>query len=163
MSRLDRFIERMVSQRACIDFTLAETAGLTGPVLELGLGNGRTYDHLRERVGAENVYVFERAIASHPDSTPEDHMVFLGEATDTLRAALERFGQTARLVHSDLGAGNTAENLRASLAISPLIEPLVAPGGMVIAADPMQFEALEEVPLPEGGIPNRSFIYRRPV
>ncbi|MBY6091935.1 class I SAM-dependent methyltransferase [Pseudooceanicola sp. 502str34] len=162
MSRLDRFIERMVSQRASIDFALAETAGLGGPILELGLGNGRTYDHLREKAGPETIYVFERAVAANPLSIPEDEMLILGEVTETLPQAFARFGATARLVHSDLGAGNAQENLKFSRAISPLIEPLVAPGGIVIANDPMYFDTLEPLPLPEGAIRDRSFLYRRP-
>ena len=44
MSRLDIFIDRMVSQRACIDHAAALTQTMTGPVFELGLGNGRTFD-----------------------------------------------------------------------------------------------------------------------
>ena len=49
-SRLDLFIDRMVSQRASLDFAIAETAGLGGPVFELGLGNGRTYHHMVHRI-----------------------------------------------------------------------------------------------------------------
>ena len=45
MSRLDLFIDRMVSQRACLDAAIAQTAAMTGPVFELGLGNGRTFHH----------------------------------------------------------------------------------------------------------------------
>ncbi|MGH6887075.1 MAG: class I SAM-dependent methyltransferase, partial [Geminicoccales bacterium] len=48
MSRLDSFIRRLEAQRACLDLAAARIADLPGPVLELGLGNGRTYDHLRE-------------------------------------------------------------------------------------------------------------------
>ncbi len=50
MSRLDLFIDRMVSQRACLDAAIAQTTAMTGPVFELGLGNGRTYHHLCERI-----------------------------------------------------------------------------------------------------------------
>ncbi len=66
-SRLDLFIDRMVSQRACLDFAIAHTAGMKGPVFELGLGNGRTYHHLVQQMDDRPVYVFERAVASHPD------------------------------------------------------------------------------------------------
>ena len=41
-SRLDLFVDRMVSQRACLDHAAAVVTGMEGPVLELGLGNGRT-------------------------------------------------------------------------------------------------------------------------
>ena len=55
MTRLDLFIDRMVSQRACLDHAIAETALIDGPVFELGLGNGRTYHHLRARIGDARV------------------------------------------------------------------------------------------------------------
>ncbi|MEE4188501.1 MAG: class I SAM-dependent methyltransferase, partial [Roseobacter sp.] len=72
MSRLDLFIDRMMSQRACLNHAVKLTSGLSGPVFELGLGNGRTYHHMCEILPPEDIFVFERAIASHPDSTPPD-------------------------------------------------------------------------------------------
>ena len=48
VSRLDSFIRRLQAQRACLEVAIARIADLPGPVLEFGLGNGRTYDHLRE-------------------------------------------------------------------------------------------------------------------
>ena len=48
MSRLDSFIRRLQAQRACLSEAAAQIRGVDGFVLELGLGNGRTFDHLRE-------------------------------------------------------------------------------------------------------------------
>lgn len=161
MSRLDVFIDRMVSQRACLDFAIAETAALPGPVFELGLGNGRTYHHLREKIAGRDIYVFERKIASHPDSTPPPEFTILGDVTETLPRALERFGPTASLIHADLGGHNLAKNDQFARRISPLIEPMLAPGGMMVSSDRMYFEGLEELPLPEGAVEGRCFVYRR--
>ena len=161
MSRLDVFIDRMVSQRTCIDFALAQTAGLAGPVFELGLGNGRTYDHLRDHVGAEKVYVFEREVASNPASTPDPEMTLLGDVMETLPQALARFGATARLVHADLGGHNLEKNDRFARLVSPLIEPILAPGGMMVSSDRMYFKTLTERPVPEGAVPGRCFTYQR--
>ena len=47
MSRLDSFIRRLEAQRACLNRAADTIRGIDGIVLELGLGNGRTYDHLR--------------------------------------------------------------------------------------------------------------------
>jgi hypothetical protein len=106
ITRLDLFIDRMVSQRACLDFGIAQTVALSGPVFELGLGNGRTYHHMKHNVKDRDLYVFERAVASHPDSTPPEELTILGDVRDTLPAALVRFGATASLVHADLGGHN---------------------------------------------------------
>ena len=161
LSRLDVFIDRMVSQRACLDFAIAQTARLPGPILELGLGNGRTFHHLRERVAGRGIFVFERAIAAHPESTPDEAHTLLGDVNETLPRALERFGPTASLIHADLGGHNLKKNDAFARSISPLVEPMLAPGGLMVSSDRMYFEALEELPLPKGAVAGRCFVYRR--
>lgn len=161
MSRLDLFIDRMVSQRACLDFAIAQTASLQGPVFELGLGNGRTYHHMREMISGRDIYVFERAVASHPDSTPPEELTILGDVMETLPAALKRFGPTASLIHADLGGHNREKNDLFARAVSPLVEPMLAEGGLMVASDRMYFETLTELPLPPHAVEGRCFIYRR--
>ena len=160
-SRLDLFIDRMVSQRACLDFAIAQTEGHTGPVFELGLGNGRTYHHMIRHIQDRPVYVFERAVASHPDSTPPDDLVILGDVRETLPAAVDRFGASASLIHADLGGHNREKNDAFARFVSPLIEPLLAPGGLMVSSDRMYFDALTEVQLPAGAVEGRCFIYQR--
>ena len=58
MSRLDSMIRRLTAQRICIDLALDFISDVDGPVLELGLGNGRTYDHLREHSEGREIFVF---------------------------------------------------------------------------------------------------------
>lgn len=161
MSRLDLFIDRMVSQRACLDAAIAQTAAMTGPVFELGLGNGRTYHHLRERITGRNIFVFERAIASHPDSTPPEDRVIPGDVNETLLQALDRFGATASLIHADLGGHSRQKNDIFARKISPLVEPLLTQGGLMVASDRMYFGTLKEQPLPDGAVEGRCFIYQR--
>ena len=160
-TRLDLFIDRMVSQRACLDHAIALTADMDGPVFELGLGNGRTYHHMRERISGRDTYVFERAIASHPDSTPPEHLTILGDVMETLPQALERFGPTISVAHADLGGHNLEKNDIFARKVSPLIEPLLAEGGLMVSSDRMYFETLREIELPEGAVPGRCFIYQR--
>ncbi|MFK7836283.1 MAG: class I SAM-dependent methyltransferase [Sulfitobacter sp.] len=163
MSRLDHFIDRMVSQRACLDFAASETSQMQGPVFELGLGNGRTYHHMVEIMPDRDVFVFERAVASHPKSTPPDDMLILGDVHETLPQALARFGPTATLIHADLGGHNPQKNDAFARAVSPLVEPLLAKGGLMVASDQMYFDELEAVALPPGAVQDRCFIYRRPM
>ena len=161
MTRLDTFINRMVSQRACLDHAIASTAQLAGPVFELGLGNGRTYHHIAHHVTDRPVYVFERAVASHPDSTPPDEALILGDVRDTLPEALGRFGATASLIHADLGGHNPEKNDAFARLVSPLIEPLLAPGGLMVSSDRMYFESLRDMPLPDGAVEGRCFVYQK--
>ncbi|MGB7242898.1 MAG: class I SAM-dependent methyltransferase [Sulfitobacter sp.] len=159
MSRLDLFIDRMVSQRACLDHAAALTSAHVGPVFELGLGNGRTYHHMCEIIADRDIFVFERAIASHPDSTPPEARVLLGDVFETLPAALARFGPTASLIHADLGGHNAQKNVEFAKNVSPLIEPLLAKGGLMVSSDKMFFDRLTEIELPKNAVPGRCFIY----
>lgn len=161
MSRLDLFIDRMVSQRACLDYAIDQTADQQGPVFELGLGNGRTYHHMFERIKGRDIYVFERAIASHPDSTPPEALTILGDVNETLPQTLADMGPVASLIHADLGGHNRAKNDVFARKISPLVEPMLAPGGLMVSSDRMYFDTLTEMPLPEGAVEGRCFIYRR--
>lgn len=160
-SRLDLFINRMVSQRACINAANDMTSHMPGPVYELGLGNGRTFHHLCSIMPPKDIFVFERAVASHPDSTPDEAQLILGDVFETLPQALSRFGPTARLIHADLGGHNAAKNVQFARDLSPVIEPLLAPGGLMVASDRMFFEGLNEVALPPDAVPGRCFIYQR--
>ena len=74
MSRLDSVIRRLQAQRSCIDHAIGLIADNPGPVFEVGLGNGRTYDHLRDLFPGRDIYVFERQVAAHPDCIPPDDL-----------------------------------------------------------------------------------------
>ena len=106
MSRLDSFIRRLEAQRACLERAVAMVEGLDGPILELGLGNGRTYDHLRQLCPAREIFVFDRQVAAHPDCIPDADHLLLGDIRETLPQAVARFGRTIALVHSDMGTGD---------------------------------------------------------
>ena len=71
MSRLDSVIRRLRAQRACLQRAVEMIRDLPGPVLELGLGNGRTYDHLRQSLPDREIFVFEREVAADPGCLPD--------------------------------------------------------------------------------------------
>ncbi len=87
MSRLDSAIRRLEAQRAAIDHAAQLIKNVPGPVLELGLGNGRTYDHLRLRLPHRHIYAFDRQVAAHPDCIPAAPYLLLGDFNDTLKQA----------------------------------------------------------------------------
>jgi hypothetical protein len=161
MSRLDLFIERAVAQRACLGMAVGMIAGVPGPVLELGLGNGRTYDHLRCILPNREIFVFDRKISSHPDCVPDrDHMI-LGDIQETLPSALGRIGAPAALVHSDVGSFDAEANKRIAQAIGRALPALLAPGAVVVAYPDMDLEGVDRLALPDGVTPGRYFMYRR--
>ncbi|MSO80545.1 MAG: hypothetical protein EXQ97_02655 [Alphaproteobacteria bacterium] len=160
MSRLDSFISRLEAQRACLDHIATAIAGIAGPVLEVGLGNGRTYDHLRSLLPGRGILVFDRQIDAHPDCVPDDSHLFLGDLFDRLPDAIARLGRTAVLIHSDIGTGDPARNARIATALAPLYAQLLAPGGVVASDQEMPAAAWTEMSLPDGVPPGRYFLYR---
>lgn len=159
MSRLDSFIRRMQAQRDCLNMAAHMLVDIPGPALDLGLGNGRTFDHLRETMPDREVFVFDRVVTSNPKSTPDADYLFLGEADTQLALAAERFGKTVALIHSDLGTGTSADAALA-LAIAPLLVTLLRPGGVLVANNRFPADAWEELPLPDGVLAERYFMYR---
>ena len=129
-------------------------------VLELGLGNGRTYDHLREILPGREIFVFEREVAAHPDCIPGDDHVFLGDFRDSLPGAVGRLGGKAVLVHGDIGSGNPAATAALARAIAPMLPPLLAPGALVVSDQRLDVPGATAVPLPENLPEGRYFMMR---
>ena len=119
MSRLDSFIRRLEAQRACLNRAAALISGIDGIVLELGLGNGRTYDHLRELFADRDIYVCERRVAAHPDCVPPPEFLILGDMRETLPGLGSRFGGRVALAHFDAGTGDRAANLALAAELTP--------------------------------------------
>ena len=90
MSRLDSFIRRLEAQRACLGLAVGLVRQIEGAFLEMGLGNGRTFDHLREIAPEREIIVFERQVAAHPDCVPHDDQLVLGDIFETLPRHAER-------------------------------------------------------------------------
>ena len=108
MSRLESFIRRLEAQRACLDLAARMIGALPGNVLEFGLGNGRTYDHLRSLFSSRDIFVFDRQVAAHPDCIPAADRLFVGDFIDTLPRAATQLGANSALAHLDVGSGDVA-------------------------------------------------------
>ena len=168
MSRLDSFIRRLEAQRACLDWAVEAVRHVPGPVVELGLGNGRTYDHLREKLGAaRGIFALDRRLAAHPACVPDARHLILGDFRDTLPALARRLGPVVALVHADTGSGDAAASHAQARWIAGPIDALLAPGGVVLSDQDMAEGdvaphgwRLERLP---PGVPaGRYFIYRKP-
>ncbi len=161
MSRLDIFIDRMVSQKVCLEWAAQQIGDMDGLICELGLGNGRTYDHMREVLPGRDIFVFERSLAAHPSCIPPDDRLVIGDVHKTLPETLDRAGVAACLIHADLGGANLEKNDQFARELSPYVEPYLAPGALMISTDKMYFERLKLLPDPPGAVEGRCFIYRR--
>ena len=165
MSRLDSFIRRLEAQRACLDRAAVLIADTAGIVLELGLGNGRTYDHLRAILPHRDIYVCERQVAAHPDCVPPEDRLILGDMRATLLAARGRFAGHVALAHLDAGTGDAAGNRALVAELVPLILPLLGSGAVLVSdqqiAGPIADAGLRPLALPDGVAPGRYHLYRR--
>ncbi len=160
MSRLDINIRRLEAQRACLNLAAEMIRDLPGPVFELGLGNGRTYDHLCEALPEREIFVFEREVAAHPDCIPDQAYLYRGDFHDTLPAAAERFSGRVALVHADVGSANLERDARLAAFIAGELPRLLAPGGVVAADRDVAFAGAESLGLPRELEPGVYFMYR---
>jgi hypothetical protein len=161
MSRLDSAIRRLAAQRDCLDRSVALVSGMAGPVLELGLGNGRTYSHLLERCADREIWVFERQLNPHPDCMPPADRLIMGDLRDTLPTAAALIGSPAALAHMDIGTGDPEASRALAAALAPLLVPLLASGAVLVHDQPFDHPALVPLDLPDGVAPGRYFLARR--
>ncbi len=161
MSRLDSFIRRMSAQRDCLNLVAKTLEGMPGVVLEFGLGNGRTYDHLRGLFDVDDIYVFEREVNAHLDCIPDDDHLILGDVMDTLQTAQDRIGRKAKLAHCDIGTGDKAASIALAKRMSEYLDPLIVTGGYVVSDQPIEVEGWAIQALPENVKPGRYHIYRK--
>lgn len=159
MSRLDSFIRRMTAQRDLLNHA-ARDPGLprTGAILEVGLGNGRTYSHLRALFPDRRIVAFDRALRAHSGSTPAPGDLVLGEIDETGRGFL---GQDAALVHADIGSGHDELDAAILRWLPGMVAGMLAPGGLAVSGLPLDAAGLAALPLPPGIDPGRYFLYRR--
>lgn len=161
MSRLDSFIRRLEAQRSCLDATRRLLGGLPGPVLELGFGNGRTYDHLRRLYPDRRVFVFERLPVLDPSAAPDPGCLVVGDLRETLPRAAVWLPGPAALVHNDTGTGDPARNGVLAAWLARTLPAIVRPRGIVLSDQHLEDPALAPERLP-GTLPaGRYFLYRR--
>jgi hypothetical protein len=158
-SRLDSFIRRLEAQRACLDWAVSAIRDVPGAAVELGLGNGRTYDHLRTRLGGREIFAFDRQVAAHPACIPDAAHMIVGDFRDTLPAFVTRHTGRVALIHADIGSGDEAATAALARWLGPVLGPLLARGALVLADQRMEVAGTAPQALPPGVPPDRYFIY----
>lgn len=158
MSRLDSFIHRLTAQRDILNGIRDAVNETEGPILELGLGNGRTFDHLRELFPNRRIIVFDRAVGSHRSSTPNLESMVLGDIHETAQTFV---GVDAALVHVDIGTGYDDKDAITLTWLPQLAAGLLRPGGLVASGLELAHPQLEPMPIPSSIPRGRYFLYRR--
>jgi hypothetical protein len=135
MSRLESFRRRLTAQIDGINWAIEQTRDIQGDILEMGLGNGRTYDHLRENAD-RRIWVIDRVLQCHPSCVPPEEDFLLGEADDTLAELAKNNAQIA-FANYDFGFGVKEKDVEEGGRLSPLIKAVMVPGGMVVSQQPL--------------------------
>ncbi len=157
MSRLDSMLRRFTAQRDGLNWAADQVAGQPGAVLDLGLGNGRTYDHLREILPERRIWVIDRVLQCHPSCTPPEQDYLEGEAEPMLLKLKEK-GASIVLAHYDFGMGIKADDVAEAARLSPLIADVMQPGGLIVSGQPLV--GFEQIKGPESIAPDRYLFYR---
>ncbi|GLS21609.1 hypothetical protein GCM10007874_46260 [Labrys miyagiensis] len=165
MSYLDNFITRMMAQRTCIDLSRDLIRDVEGPILEFGLGHGRTYDHILQTFPDRDVYVFEKVVSPNVFVRPPEALLFEGDIHETVKTAAARLPRKAAMAHSDLGLRDRDGAVPIVASIIEYLPGLIAPGGLYISNTdislvhgkvPPAYTELDTPEVPKG----RYFIYR---
>ncbi len=157
MSRLDSMLRRLTAQRDGLNWAAAHIADTSGDVIEIGLGNGRTYDHLRSHLPGRQIWVVDRQLQCHASCVPPQSDFLQGEAADMLEHLAQQNIKIA-LAHYDLGTGVADFDEKMATRLSPLLREILAPGGLILSDQPLF--GFDQLPEPEG-IPNGRYMFYR--
>ena len=147
-SALDRFAARLLAQRAYLAEAARLVAAVPGPVFEIGLGKGRTFDHLRRLLPDRDIWCFDRELHAPPEESPAPDRLVIGEIQETLLKLAQRLGAKAAFAHCDIGTRKRERDMAFARYLAETLPPLMAPGGIVLGDRPMESARLEALPLP---------------
>ena len=157
MSRLESMRRRLEAQIDGLNWAAETIRDVAGDVLEMGLGNGRTYDHLRQELPDRRIWVIDRVLQPHPSCVPPQENFLQGEA-DAMLAELAERGTRMALAHYDFGFGVKEKDVEEGARLSPLIAPLMVPGGLIVSQQPLT--GFTQVSGPDTIDPERYLFYR---
>ena len=157
MSRLDSMLRRLSAQRDGLNWAAESVSGIPGDVLDLGLGNGRTYDHLREILPDRRIWVIDRVLQCHPSCVPPEADFLEGEAEPMLDRLATKNAPIV-LAHYDLGFGVKEKDVSEAAKLSPILAKVMAPGGLIVSGQPLV--GFTEVDGPDTIAPGRYLFYR---
>jgi hypothetical protein len=142
MSRLDSHIQQKIAQRDTIDLAARWLGDRQEWIVEFGLGNGRSYSHLRERFPGREIFCFDRVEHAHPKSRPPADHLILGEFPDVLAdpALHRRFEGRVMLLHVDVGSGGPEDEVIPEQVVERTYRWLV-PGAIVLSDQDLTLSA----------------------
>lgn len=135
MSRLDDLVRRMQTQRSVLNRAIKRVReqNLSGMIIELGLGSGRTFDHLRENFPGREVITFDWEMEATKDCVPLKNQFVKGEIEKTFpKFALGKESSCA-LLHIDIGTRDRERDAKLYSFLSEKIVSILCDGGYVVS------------------------------
>ena len=160
LSRLDSFIRRMSAQRLLLDHAADLIADLPGPVLDLGIGAGRTYDHLCALFPNREVFAYDSVLQSALGVLPDAQHMIVGDIRDTLSVSLDRIGDRAALIHNDLGSADAVGNAALAAWLAPAVLEVARGEAIVVSSFLLAFPRAKTLALPTGIAPGRYHVQK---
>lgn len=101
LSVLQLMLRRLQTQQQCLEYAIQLIEGVSGCIMELGLGKGRTYDHLRCIAPQRSIFVFDHHLHAPENARPLPSQLILGDFTKTLIEPAITL--PVALIHADIG------------------------------------------------------------
>ena len=160
LTRLEKTLYRLQSQHAVLAHVFEHISGQDGPVFEIGLGLGRTYNHLRHHLPGRPIYAFDRKAHAYEDCMPPAEWLIEGELSDTLPLMSTHHAGKVVLAHVDIGSFDREQNRRIASFLATQLPSCLAPGGYVASDLPIESDQLPAQPLPAGARDGSIHFYR---
>lgn len=165
-SRLERMIARLATQRALLDHVAGLVGDRPGPVLEIGLGKGRTYSHLVKRFCGRAIWALDFEVHAPAHSRPADDRIITGDFRDTLDDCWPTIGAAPAFVHADIGTESRKADADLARFVGSVMAGRLADGGYLMGDRDMAVEGLvpldiPDVPLPAGIAPWPYYLYKK--
>jgi hypothetical protein len=162
ISRLEQTHRRLQGQLLAFDYAFGVIEKMPGIVAELGLGHGRTFDHLRRRLPGREIYAFDHRDDAYEDCRPDPACFIAGEITQTFPAFAQRHAGRIVLINTDIGSFDLERDARLAAVMSRLLPPAIAPGGIIMSDLALDAAGCERVELPPSEWPGQYYLYRKP-
>jgi hypothetical protein len=163
ITRLEKTLYRLEAQHASLAWAFEQIANKPGAIFELGLGLGRSFNHMRHKLGerAGDIVVFEREVRCYPDCTPDDDQLIVGNLENTLPEAAQKYAGQVVLAHSDVGSMDKGHNAYMSALVSKNLGPALAPGAIIMSDLPLDIEGCSPHPLPDKVRDDSYYLYTK--
>lgn len=165
-SRLERMIARLMTQCALLNHVAGLVGDRPGPVLEVGLGKGRTYSHLEKLFQSRTIWAFDFEVHAPAHSRPAENRIITGDFRDSLKSCWPAIGAAPAFVHADIGTESRKADAELAQFVGGVMAAHLADGGYLMGDRDMDAGGLDRVPtpdtsLPDGITPWPYFLYRR--